>query len=586
MSKTSLPPLDVRSFEYVLKQRMKADPTFKDYDFEGSGLSAIIRLLSLDSNNLAFMSNMLFGESNLLTAQQRTNASLAAQFLSYVPNNKRCAFLYADIEVEPYENHEIPESVVLDQTATFVGFKDQKPFNFTVDTPVRAKYNADSNSFVFENVKLLQGTWQSKSYVVEGSAITPYQIPSKDVDINHLIVKVQTDITNNEYTTFTRYGSPYELGQFSNLFFVELGIDGAYYVEFGDGYVCRKVDDGNKVFITYLETKGEAANGIRELNSASSIGGFGRVKVTVKTPSAGGQEQETIEEIKRMAPLAFKTEGVAVIESDYESLTKRLFSNVKEAKAYSGEVLTLPATGFIFIAIVPHDGVTITDAEKAEMEKEMRQYNVGTISVRYIDADIYYVNTNSTVFWNPSQTQQTALTLQIEVEKQIRKWAEKELKGFSTMFDKQVLEADINDADDCIVSNITQVSYSKFFSPEIGIQQNFEFNYHRSLKEGSLSAVDFKPVPADVESTYFLKDDSGNIVLYRKFEDKVFPIQVVGSIDYKNGKIVINRLIVSKYSERGIELVVSPDGVNQNFIPADNQIVQINEVVVKPEVRQ
>ena len=581
----SLPQLDVRALEYIIKKRMKSDPTFKDYDFEGSGLSSIIRLLALDSNNLAFLNNMQFGESNLLTAQQRTNAALAAQYLSYVPKNKCCSTVVARIEVEPYENHSIPTELVLDKKASFVGFKDNKPFNFCVGEPISAPYNKELNKFVFENVVLLQGEWNSKSYVVEGSAVSKYKIPDKDVDINHLLVQVQDDLTSGGFITYDRYKTPFDLDQFAFLYYVDLAIDGFYGIEFGDGFVSRKVEDQKRVYISYLSTQGADANGVSKINPASSIGGFGRIEVSIDKPASGGKDEETLEEIKFLAPLGFQAEGTAVGASNYESLTRSLFTNVVDARAYGGETLPLPAAGFVYISVVTQDGLPLTDSERASMTETISRYNVGPVSVKFVDAELVYINISADVYWNPTLTQLSEEDLKTHLKNNIIKWGEKNFHGFSSLFDKQMLESDIAKMERSVISDIVLARYSTKLKPEVGVQNYYNINFGRTLAEGSLLITDYRPVPADIESKYLVRDIAGTVKLFRITEGKTFFVKDVGTIDYKNGVVDLYDVTVSRTPDDGYMLFVSPDGVNQNLTPMPKQILKIGNIDIRTEVR-
>lgn len=586
MTKQSITSLDVKAFEYLIKKRMAADETFTDYNFDGSGLAAIIRLLGLDSNNLGFLGNMVHGESHLLTAQQRTNAALAAQMQSYVPYNHRAAYLYGDVKVTPYDPATAPDTLVLDTRALFAGAKDGKTYPFVVAEPIQGKLV--DGSYIFTNVKFIQGTWMYKTYTVEGSAISSYQIPADTVDIDYIKVQVQTDPNVDTFTSFSRYQTPYQLDQYSNLFFVELGIDGLYSIEFGDGYIARRVDDQNLVFIQYLSTAGVDGNDITSISAASSIGGFSQIDITLpdNERSVGGSAPESIDSIKKMAPLAYQADGSAVAESDYGVLLMRLFSNVAQARPYGGDTIDPPAPGYVFIAAVPKVGETFTAEEKADMEQELDKYNVGSVTPKIVDADVYWVNVNTKVFWDPTATIYTEEQLKDLVKEKVISWGTANLAGFSEIFDREILAEAISGFERSISSNITTVTYRKNFSPTPGISEAFSLEFGRSIRTGSVTVVGFKPVPAEVDYTYTMADSAGVLNLYKTdTTGKQFLVSQIGTVDYENGVVNISAFMVSKFDTGGIRVTVAPDGEDQNFTTKNNQVLKIGDINVTTGVR-
>lgn len=586
MATQTVPSLDVRAFEYLIKQRMKADPTFKDYDFEGSGLSAIVRLLASDANAIGFMNNMLYGEGHLHSAQQRSNAGLAASFLSYTPDNYRAATIYADITVTPYDASTAPDEIVMDRRAMFVGAKDGKSYNFTVVEPVSAQLV--DGSYKFTNIKLVQGNWLYKTFDVEGSAITSYKIPSQNVDINNLVVQVQESDTATGRNTYSRYVSPFDLGQYAYLYFVELGIDSYYTLEFGDGYLCRRVEDGNVIYLQYLETAGALGNDITSITSASSIAGFSQIDVTmISERSSGGADPESLEDIKRLAPLNYQAGGAAVAETDYAVMVERLFSNVLRAKSYGGDTLSPPDSGYVYIAVIPSVGEKLTDAEKAEIASTLDKYNVGSITPKVVDVDITYIQVETLVYWDPTSTSFNDAQLKATVKSGIQNWGMANIVGFDELFDKEILQDAISKMDRSIASNITSVRYKRHFKPQYGLLDSFTFDYGRTIKPGSVLINGFKPLPAEVDFTYYIRDVSGVLNMYKvsTTDSKEYLVQSVGVVDYTKGVVELQRITVSNYNEEGVTILVTPDGLNQNITVKQNQVMNIGDVTVNTEVR-
>ena len=83
--------LDFSSIKSNIKAYMKSDPTFKDYDFEGSGLSTLTDILSYNTYYNSFYLNMVSNEMFLDTARLRNNVVAKAKMLGYTPTSNRAA---------------------------------------------------------------------------------------------------------------------------------------------------------------------------------------------------------------------------------------------------------------------------------------------------------------------------------------------------------------------------------------------------------------------------------------------------------------------------------------------------------------
>lgn len=584
--KQSITALDVSAWATQIKLRMAADPTFTDYNFEGGGMAAIVRLLAMAANQQAFQDNMTFGEGFLSSASQRTNAAAAAQFLSYVPYNHRCATITVNVVVTPYDASTAPSQLTIDKKVKFAGAKDGAIYYFTVQDAVTV--NLVDGVFTFPNITLIQGQWNYKTYSVAGSAISSYPIPSANVDIDHVIVQSQVSATAVEYNTYERYKSAFQLDQKAFLYFMELGLDGFYAVEFGDGYVAQRVEDGNVVYIQYLVTDGLLGNDITSITASTSIGGLSKIDVSlVSERSAGGTDPETIESMRKMAPLSFEAEGAAVTDSDYAVILKRISSTVSKARSYGGDTLDPPRPGFTYIAALSSTGNPFTALEKAALVSDLQKYNIGSITPVIVDPDLYYICPTVTVFWDPTLTALTEQNLKDLLVKNITQWGLDNIDNFGTLFDKQKLEYYVRDQEKSIGSSIVDVKYLKYFSPTPGYQESWWFYFNRSILAGTVNIVGFKPVGAEVDYTYDIIDRTGVLWLrkYNATTATYYDVSKAGTVDYDNGIVYLDTFYVSNFNTGGVSVVAGPSGLDQNVTSVQNQILELKNITIIPEVR-
>lgn len=570
-----------------IKRLAKTDPNFKDYDFEGSGLSSIVRLLALQGNQQAFSDNMLFNEGFLNTAEMRENAGSVASFLSYVPGSKRCSEMYVDLIVKPYSGSTPLQEVTLKTTDGFIGVKDGKTFNFMPAQDVTAQLK--DGMYKFTDVKLLQGIWSSNTFNIMGSAIDSYPIPNVDIDIETLQIGVLADATTQAATTYNRYRSAYDLSAAAKLFFVQLNRSGFYEIEFGDGVFSQKLADGNIAVANYLVTKGAEGNDVTSLIPASSINGYPDITITVKAKSANGGDAETIDSIKHTAPLSVGRNGSAVTDGDYVVKTKQLYPNAV-VTSWGGELNIPPRHGYTFIAAKNADGTNLSTQAKANLVTHLKKYNVGSITPLVVDAEEYLINITAEVFWNPATTNIQEPAMRTKIIKDLRDWSKKNLELFNTKFDASGLSTRITDVDASIRTNVMSADYEKRYEiSDILVQPPRKLNFNKSLAEGSVVITGFTMVPTNpdvvADYSYQAKDENGSLYIYETKSGAVskYNDTSVGTVDYVTGIVNINPTTFSTV-QSFISVKARASTNNQNLDTVRGQILKLNELTIKMTV--
>ncbi len=171
-------------------------------------------------------------------------------------------------------------------------------------------------------------------------------------------------------------------------FVVEIESDGVATLRFGDATNGQEPEVGMAFDATYRVGNGRAGNvgadSLAHVVSDEPITG-----VRNPLPAAGGVDPETMAEIRRDAPQAFRTQQRAVTEADY-AVAAELDSSVQRAAA------TLRWTGSwhtVFITVDRFDGLPLTPDFTAQLEREieprrMAGQDLEVDSPRYVALEI------------------------------------------------------------------------------------------------------------------------------------------------------------------------------------------------------
>ena len=87
----SVSELDFDNIKANLKEYLKGQDTFTDYDFEGSGLSILLDVLAYNTHYNGIYTNLAVNEMFIDSASKRASVVSLAKLLGYTPNSAKCA---------------------------------------------------------------------------------------------------------------------------------------------------------------------------------------------------------------------------------------------------------------------------------------------------------------------------------------------------------------------------------------------------------------------------------------------------------------------------------------------------------------
>ena len=557
---------------------------FKDYNFDGSAMRELMRVLAFNSQQQAFQNNFVFNELMLDSAQLRPNVSSLASMIGYTASSPLAAQMKFTIIVTPPDLTTAPTSLLLSRDAQFYGTKDGRSYNMSPATDYTSPLT--NGTYTFTNVVLLQGIWAINAFTVQTNfGNDSYVIPNKNIDVTTLQVNVRSSSTSSNQVVFNQFKTAYDLGSSSNLFFIRETQNGLYGFKFGDGRFATKLDYGNIITIRYLVTQGLDGNDLLNVSPSTSIGGYYNIAMTpIDTRSFGGADEEDIESIRQLAPLTFAASGNAVTNGDYVALTKKLFPVAGDIISWGGEKNNPPKQGYVFIAVKPVSGDVLTPSQKSDLVTILQKYNVGSITPIITDPIYTYVNLATTVKYKPSLLNISTIGLQQKITDYCNIFSSQNMEKFGGALDMSVLSQFINVIDPSVAGNSTHASYEKRFVPNLNSSGSYTLNFEHVVSQGTVYIDGF--TISDINSagfTYYMADDvNGLLNLYKTDGTNITTIYTgMGTIDYPTGNMSINGFR-PKTLTNGLYTRVRCKSLllDQSIVTTKNDILKVNEVTV------
>jgi len=584
--KLNISQLDFDNIKANLKRFLSNQSQFKDYDFEGSGMSVLLDLLAYNTHYLSYNANILANEMFIDTADLRNSIISLAKSLGYTPNSPKAP----DADINVVVNNATGSTLTMNAGTQFTTTVDGQSYNFvTINSNTISPVDG---VYTFSNLKIYEGTYVTYQYTVDTSDVDQrFIIQSTNADTSTLSVQVQNSSGDTTTNTYTKATSITELDSTSRVYFLQESEDGKFEIYFGDGVIGKALEDGNIVILKYVVTNKTAANGASAFSLSGNIGGFSDVSITVNSNAANGVEAQSNESIKFNAPKSYAAQDRAVTIEDYKTKVRELYANTKSVSAWGGEDAETPFYGRVYISINPITGSVLTDTTKDSIVTQLKRYSVASVTPVIIDPETTTLLLTSTVRYDEKATTKTSATLKTDVTNALTGYNNDTLNQFDNIFRySKVLEL-IDDADGSILSNITTLRIRKSFTPTTGSSSNYTVYFsnplynphtgHRSAEGGILSSTGFK-VEGDATNIYFFDDDgTGNLRRYYLVGSvRTYVDNTAGTINYSTGQIDIGSINISSIENiRGsastvIELTVQPN--SNDIVPVRNQVLNID----------
>lgn len=479
--------LDFDTIKLNLRNYLRSQSQFQDYDFEGSGLNTLLDILAYNTHYMSYYLNMVGNEMFLDSAILRDSVVSHAKMIGYTPNSKRAATAVVNITVTPPVGNSTSILTLPKYTQFQSEAIDGVNYSFVTLQSLTASKNVTSNTFTFANVTLYQGEHSSFDFAVtQDSPTTNYIIPSANIDTSTLIVQVQNSSVDLTTVTFTQASDITTVNANSLIFFTSAVENNQYAIYFGDGVIGKALSNGNIILTDYIDTDAELSNKANAFTITGPVGGFSNVITSTISAAGGGSDRETLDTTRFRAPITYATQGRAVTVNDYSAVIAKDYPNIDQISVWGGEDNIPIVYGKVFISLKPKNGYVLTTTEKRRIANEIvANRNVLTITPEIIDPDYLYVLIKPTVYYDQAATSLSAADLSLLVSQTIQNFASTQLEKFGSPFSFSRLQTAIDNTESSISSTDLSVKVQKRLIPVTGQSKNYTLNFGTELHRGA-----------------------------------------------------------------------------------------------------
>lgn len=579
-SNSPITELDFLEIKNNLKEFLKGQEKFKDYNFEGSNLSVILDVLAYNTFQNGFFTNMAVNEMFLDSSLLRSSVVSHAKTLNYVPRSKMSA--KAKINVTLSVN-DAPSFVVIPSRTGFIAKCGNKTYTFYNENAVTVTPIAGGYSY--NGLDVYEGRYIQEFFSVTSDPLKCV-ISNSNVDISSVKVYVRDSVDSTVETEYVLNTSIFGNNPTSTVFYVQSYNDNQYEVIFGLDAFGKQPTSGSVIRVDYRITNASEANGITGFTSSGNIQGY-PAAVTLNAESDGGQEEEDTTSIKYFAPRALQIQDRAITESDYEIILKNRFSEIQAISVYGGEELNPPRYGRVVVAVDVKNADGVSENNKSKYATYLRDRSPIGIEPMVVSPEYMHMSVNLTVYFNTKTTSLTEADIKQIVLDTIVKYSEEKLSDFKTTFRASNLSATIDSSNMNIMSNDMDVLPIIPLSPILGAESNYDVTFNNALILDHIlvpgeSLANHTPALRSSSFTYegslgFIQDNGKGVLEVIKSSGTSFFVlnSNVGSIDYDTGRVIIKKLKVSAYS--GSEIKLYARTRNKTITPPKNRILSIRD---------
>ena len=574
MSFTQFTNLDFNTLRTQIKDYLRSNSNFTDFDFEGSNFSILIDTLAYNSYITAYNTNMAVNESFIDSAVLRENVVSLARNIGYVPRSKKSSTATISFSVDVSSL----DALSVRLNAGLVALGAVQGGNYTFSIPESITVTPNSNGIAnFDNISIFEGNYLIKTFTVDSSQTNQrFILPNQNIDTSSIRVEV---IEKGESFTYNAYTNIFDVNPQSRLFLIQEVDDEKYQIMFGDNILGRKPLNGSVIRVSYIVTNGVEGNNAANFTFSGTltypVGGVSTNITNNVSPistiqrSENGDSIESIDNVKYLAPRVYASQYRAVTPNDYKSLIPFLYPNIDSVSAYGGEELDPPEFGKVYITVKPKNGEFLSAVAKDSIKNDLKKYTVAGIKQEFLDLMYLYVEYNTTVSYD-SGFISDSLNLQTRIQSAIQSYARSpDINSFGGRLKYSKLLSQIDKVDTGITSNITTLVMRRNLIPAYNTVATYEVCYgnkfHADLEGFNVRSSAFKL--ESVDGNVFLTDFPNNdqltgVIKFFKIENGVITYinNNAGTVDYVKGEVILFPVNISSTSlSNRIEIEVTPE---------------------------
>lgn len=580
-----------------IKTYLKGQDKFKDYDFEGSNMSVLIDMLAYASHIGGVNTNIAASELFLDSAQIRKNVVSRAKDLGFTPASEKASTAIVEVAMNNIRNIDgtIPtgDQMRLARGHNFVSVYDGVSYNYVNSDSIIP--TRDGLNFKYENVNLVQGQYITDTFIYDSQIKnSKFVLSNARVDKSKLEVSITSDGFSNKYTLSTDVST---ITSSSRVFYTQENEEGFLEIYFGDGVLGKALLDGDIIDVTYIVVDDFHADGAKIFSMLDAINGFTNASITTLSNSSGGAEKESIDSIKFKATKFYTSQNRLVTLNDYKAKVQEYYPNADAVAVWGGEDNDPPEYGKVFISLKPQNSDYLSETEKTEVTNKLNQLNMLTVRPVIKDAEIVKILVSTVFKYNKNDTTLSKGELEQLVRTGIVNFDNTNLNNFDAIFRHSNLVKAIDEINDAILSNITNIRLRKKKDVKLNFSEGLVINFgnsfyhphdgHNKTSGGILVSTGFK-VDGDSVNTYFFDDDgSGNVRRYSLASgQRVIADSSAGTIDYASGKVSIDAIKFTSTvnSDTSIDFTVIPESDDVVAIRGSLIDISVDDIKVSGEV--
>ena len=561
MPVTKFTNLDFDQIKTQIKEYLRANSNFTDFDFEGSNFSVLIDTLAYNTYISAFNSNLVVNESFLDSATLRENVVSLARNIGYLPRSKTAS--RASVSFDVTANSTSTE-LRLQPGLVCVGRSNDSDIVFSISEELIASTTVTSGiataSFgsVSEPIDILEGTFLTSQFVVDGSLDQRFILDNANIDTSSIVAYVGSPgIRGKQYKLVDNIVG---ISSISDTYLIQEVQDERYELLFGDGIFGRKPENGAVITVQYVVTSGSEGNGPSLFNFAGSfLGDAGQVitpsftpTVNTISPAANGGDIESVDSIKYFAPRLYSSQYRAVTARDYESIVQQVYPNTETVSVVGGEEVDPPQFGTVLITIKPKNGEFVSDFDKTQILRKLKSYSLTGINQKIIDLQVLYVEVESFIYYDSTKIA-AVNDLKTKIVSALTTYSKSgDVNKFGGRFKYSKVLNVVDNIDRAITSNITRVRMRRNLNALVNQFAQYELcfgNQFNVKPEGlNIKSTGFK-ILGTIETVYFTDVPNadkltGTISVVRKNAagETIVVVKSAGTVDYVHGEINLSTI--------------------------------------------
>ena len=580
---TKFTNLDFDQIKTSIKDYLRANSTFTDFDFEGSNFSVLIDTLAYNTYITAFNSNMVVNESFLDSATVRENVVSLARNIGYVPRSRTAA--KAQVTITGTTNQNTP-TLTLQAGLVCVGSVNNTSYTFSIPDDIST--NVVDGVASFNSIQIYQGTFLTKQFVVDGSLDQRFILNNSFIDTSTISVYVKGINDSGLGVEYSLVDNILEINSSSRIYLLQEVQDEKYELLFGDGLIGQKLENNAVITVNYIVTDGKDGNGASSFSFSGSIRNasnatidIGSVSVITNQSSQNGSDIESIDSVKYFAPRIYSSQYRAVTSRDYEAIIKKIYPDTESVAVIGGEELDPPEFGSVSISIKPKNGTFVSDFNKQQIKNKLKQYSISGINQKIIDLKILYVEIDSSIYYNYSQVSAVE-SLKTKVLNSLTEYSNSvDLNSFGGRFKYSKVLQIIDNTDTSITSNITKIKIRRDLKALINQFAQYELcfgnKFHINSDGFNIKSTGFK-ISADPDTVYLTDvpnsdGKTGIISIVKPLSNGTTRIvaKSAGTVDYVKGEIKLGTINIISTSKGN-------DIIEIQAFPESNDVIGLKDL--------